>query len=284
MGFRNISAWSIRNPVPPIVLFFALLLLGIGSFMTMQVNDNPDIDFPAAEIRVSQPGAAPTEIETQITQRVESAIRSINGVDEINSHVSEGSSTTFVQFVIGTPIDRAVNDVRNAIDQIRSDLPDGILEPQVSRVDIGGDAIAYLSASSTAMTLEELSWYVDDTVTKKLLGVSGLANVSRNGGVSREIRVILDPVKLQSRGLTAVQVNQQLRQTNLNAAGGRAQIAGSEQSVRVIGNARTALLLGDTQISTGGGQTVKLSDIATVRDLYAEQRSLAIQDLYVTPR
>lgn len=278
MGFRNISAWSIRNPVPPIVLFIALLMLGIGSFLTMDVNDNPDIDFPAAQVFVTQPGAAPTEMETQITQRVEAAIRGINGVDEINSNVSEGSSSTFVQFAIGTPIDRAVNDVRNAIDQIRGDLPDGILEPQVQRVDIGGDAIAYISASSTAMTLEELSWYVDDTVSKKLLAVPGLAKVSRNGGVNREIRVILDPVKLQSLGITAVQVNQQLRQTNLNAAGGRAQIAGSEQSVRVIGNARTALVLGDTQIAVGGGRTIKLSDIATVRDLYAEQRSLAIQD------
>ncbi len=278
MGFRNISAWSIRNPVPPIVLFIALLVLGIGSFLTMDVNNEPDIDFPAAQIQVSQPGAAPTEIETQITQRIESAVRSINGVDEINSNVSEGSSSTFVQFTIGTPIDRAVNDVRNAVDQIRSSLPDGILEPQVSRVDINGDAIAYISASTTDMTLEELSWYVDDTVSKQLLAVPGLAAVSRNGGVNREIRVILDPVKLQSRGLTAVQVNQQLRQTNLNAAGGRAQIAGSEQSVRVIGNARTALKLGDTEIAVGGGQTVKLSDIATVRDLYAEQRSLAIQD------
>ncbi len=278
MGFRNISAWAIRNPVPPIVLFIALLMLGIGSFLTMDVNNDPDVDFPAAQVQVSQPGAAPTEIETQITQRIESAIRSINGVDEINSSVSEGSSSTFVQFTIGTPIDRAVNDVRNAVDQIRSSLPDGILEPQVSRVDIGGDAIAYISASTTDMTLEELSWYVDDTVSKQLLAVPGLAGVNRNGGVNREIRVILDPVKLQSRGLTAVQVNQQLRQTNLNAAGGRAQIAGSEQSVRVLGNARSALTLGDTQIAVGGGQTVKLSDIATVKDLYAEQRSLAIQD------
>ncbi len=278
MGFRNISAWAIRNPVPPIVLFIALLIAGVGSFMTMDVNDNPDIDFPAASIQVSQPGAAPTEMETQVTQRIESAVRSINGVDEINSSVSEGSSSTFVQFAIGTPIDRAVNDVRNAIDQIRSDLPDGILEPQVSRVDIGGDAIAYLSASTTDMTLEELSWYVDNTVSKRLLSVPGLAAVSRNGGVSREIRVILDPLKLQAHGLTAVQVNQQLRQTNLNAAGGRAQIAGSEQSVRVLGNAHDAFALGDTDIAVGGGRTVKLSDIAEVKDLYAEQRSLAVMD------
>ncbi len=278
MSFRNISAWSIRNPVPPIVLFIALTLAGIVSFTRMHVNDSPDIDFPAAQIQVSQPGAAPTELEKQVTQRVEAAVRSIAGVDEINSSVREGSSDTFVQFAIGTPIDRAVNDVRNAIAQIRGDLPEGILEPQVNRVDVSGGEIAYFSASTTDMTLEGLSWYVDDTVAKRLLGIQGMAAVSRNGGVNREIRVILDPLKLQSYGLTAVQVNQQLRQTNLNAAGGRAEIAGSEQSVRVIGNAQSARALSETQIGIGGGRTIKLSDIAQVKDLYAEQRAVALMD------
>src|SRR5690348_2261085 len=139
MNFRNISAWCIRNPVPPIVLFIGLLLAGIVSFMSMEVNNNPDIDFPAVSVDVGQPGAAPSEMETQITQRIESAVRGINGVDEINSSVREGSSSTFVQFKIGTPSDRAVNDVRNALSQIRGDLPEGILEPQVTRVDIAGD-------------------------------------------------------------------------------------------------------------------------------------------------
>ena len=132
MSFRNISAWSIRNPVPPLVLFVALMLAGIVSFIRMDVNDSPDIDFPGATVSIVQPGAAPTEMETQVTQRVEAAVRSVNGVEEINSSVSEGNSNTFVQFTIGTPVDRAVNDVRNAVDQIRSDLPDGILEPQVT--------------------------------------------------------------------------------------------------------------------------------------------------------
>jgi multidrug efflux pump subunit AcrB len=278
MNFRNISAWSIRNPVPPIVLFVALTIAGIVSFMRMDVNQNPDIDFPAAQVFVSQPGAAPTEMETQVTQRIEAAVRSINGVDEINSSVSEGSSSTFVQFAIGTPIDRAVEDIRTAVQQVRSELPDGILEPQVQRVNISGDAIAYIAAEASDMTLEDLSWYVDDTVSKRLLAIPGMAAVDRNGGVNREIRVILDPAKLQAQGLTAVQVNQQLRQTNLNAAGGRAQIAGSEQSVRVLGNASDAFALGQTQIAVGGGRTVKLSDIAEVKDLYAEQRSLAIMN------
>jgi multidrug efflux pump subunit AcrB len=275
---RNISSWAIRNPVVPLVLFVALTLLGIVSFMRMDVNNNPDISFPAAQVVVAQPGAAPSELETQVTQRVEAAIRGLNGVDELQSTVREGSSSTFVQFDIGTPVDRAVNDVRDAISNIRSDLPDGILEPQVIRIDADGEAIAYMAAETTDMSLEELSWFIDNTVAKRLLAVDGLSSVDRGGGVSREIRVTLDPVKLQAYGLTAAQVNAQLRQTNMNAAGGRAEIAGSEQSVRILGNARSAFDLGSKDIAIGGGRTVKLSTIATVRDLWAEQRNLALMN------
>ncbi|RYM14600.1 efflux RND transporter permease subunit [Sphingobium cupriresistens] len=278
MNFRNISAWAIRNPVTPLVLFAALMLAGIVSFMRMDVNNNPDVSFPMVSVTVSQSGAAPTELETQVTQRVEAAVRGISGVDEITSFASEGRSLTNVQFQIGTPVDRAVNDVKNAVDQIRSDLPDGILEPQVQRIDIDGGPIAYFSAEATDMTLEELSWYVDNTVAKRLLSISGMAAVNRGGGVSREIRVILDPAKLQAFGITAAQVNQQLNQVNLNAAGGRTEIAGAEQSIRVLGNARNARDLGATQIAISGARTVKLADIAQVRDMYAEQRSLALMN------
>jgi multidrug efflux pump subunit AcrB len=275
MNFRNISAWCIRNPVPPIVFFVGLMLAGIVSFMGMQVNNNPDIDFPAAEVNISQPGAAPSEMETQITQRIESAIRGVNGVDEINSSVREGNSNTFVQFEIGTPTDRAVNDIRDAIAQVRGDLPEGILEPQINRIDISGDPILFVAAETTDMTLEELSWYVDNTVAKRLLGLEGVAAVSREGGVDRQIRVVLDPAALQAQGITAAQVNQQLRQTNLNAAGGRAEIAGSEQSVRVLGNARDAYELSQTQIAVPGGRTVRLADLGEVKDAYSEQRTIA---------
>jgi multidrug efflux pump subunit AcrB len=275
MGFRNISAWSIRNPVPPIVLFILLLLAGIVSFNRMDVNDNPDITFPAVQVIVAQPGAAPSELETQVTQRIEAAVRSVNGVDEISSYVGEGNSRTFVQFDIGTPIDRAFNDVNQAISQIRSDLPDGILEPQVVRVDIAGGPITYFSAETTDMSLEQLSWFIDNRVAKELLAIDGMAQVRRSGGVDREIRVILDPSRMQSYGITASQVNAQLRQTNLNAAGGRTEIAGSEQAVRVLGNAGSAYQLGEARLSIGGGRTIRLSDVATVTDSYAEQRSLA---------
>ncbi|WP_227340313.1 efflux RND transporter permease subunit [Sphingopyxis sp. P8] len=275
MSFRNISAWCIRNPVPPIVMFVLLLLAGVVSFNRMDVNDNPDIEFPAVQVIVVQPGAAPSELETQVTQRVEAAVRSVSGVDEMSSYVSEGNSRTMVQFAIGTPIDRAYNDVNQAISQIRSDLPDGILEPRVIRVDIAGGPITYFAVETSDMTLEQLSWFVDNTVAKELLSIPGMSQVRRSGGVDREIRVILDPARMQSYGLTASQVNQQLRQVNLNAAGGRTEIAGSEQAVRVLGNADSAFQLGETHISIGGGRTIRLADVAAVTDGYAEQRNIA---------
>ena len=278
MNFRNISAWSIRNPVPSIVLFLMLTVAGIVSFVRMDINNEPDIEFPAVVVEITQPGAAPSELETQITQRVEAAVRSIEGIDEIQSFVSEGNSTTVVQLAIGTPIDRAVNEVRDSITQIRSNLPEGILEPQVSRVKINDNDLGSYTVQGRDMTIEQLSWYIDNTVAKELLSVPGMAAVERNGGVDREIRVILDPAKLASQGLTATQINQQLRQVNLNAPGGRAEIAGSEQSLRVLGNARNAYELGQTQITVGDGRTIKLADVATVRDLYAEQRSAAEVD------
>ncbi|WP_422056230.1 efflux RND transporter permease subunit [Sphingomonas sp.] len=275
MSFRNISAWSIRNPVPPIVLFLALTIAGFVSFARMDVNNDPDIDFPIVWVSISQPGAAPSELETQVTQRVEAAVRSLQGIDQIESTVSEGNSQTVIQLDIGTPIDRAVSDVRDAIAQIRGDLPDGILEPLVGRANTSDQEIATFTATGTDMTIEQLSWYVDNTVANDLLSIDGLSGVERIGGVSREIRVILNLPKIQSLGLTASQVNQQLRQVNLNAAGGRTEISGSEQSVRVLGNAQDARALAETRIAIGGDRNVRLGDIADVKDLYAEQRSLA---------
>ncbi len=275
MNFRNVSSWCIRNPVFPIVLFVGLMLAGLIAFARMQVNNAPDIDFPAAIVSVSQPGAAPGEMETQVTQRVESAVRGITGVEEISSTIREGNSTTFVQFELGTPTDRAVNDVRNVISQIRSNLPDGILEPQIQRVDAEDEPFSYVGAQTTDMTLEQLSWYIDNTVAKRLLGLEGVAAVSRVGGVDRNIRVILDPAALQAQGITAAQVNQQLRQNNMNGAGGRAEVAGSEQSVRVLGNAPDAYQLSQTQISLPGGRFVKLADLGDVKDSNSEQRSIA---------
>nr|WP_166177883.1 efflux RND transporter permease subunit [Altererythrobacter segetis] len=276
MNFRNISAWSIRNPIVPIVFFIGLTLAGLVSFSRMDVNNSPDIDFPAVNVSISQPGAAPTEIETQITQKVEAAVRSVNGVDEIQSTASEGNSNTTVTFVIGTDSNNAVNEVKNALDQVRGDLPDGILEPRVTKIEAGGNGpIGYFAVSADDMTMEQLSWFIDDTISRRLLSIEGMATVSRAGGVDREIRVVLDPAKMQSLGVTASAVNQALRQVNTDAAGGAAQIAGSRQSVRVLGNAGNALELSNTRINLGGGRTIRLDQVGKVYDGFSEQKSIA---------
>ena len=275
MDFSKISAWSIRNPIVSIILFAGLVIAGVLSFLRMDVQQDPDIEFPVVIVRISQPGAAPAEIENQITQRVEAAVQTLEGVENISSTASEGSSMTVIEFAIGTDIAEAVNEVKAAVDQIRGELPEGILEPNIFRQLTSSQPIVFFGASADDMTLEQLSWFIDDTVTKRLLTVEGLAEVDRNGGVDREILVILDPARMQALGVTAAQVNTVLRQLNVNAAGGQAEIAGSRQSVRVLGNADSAYELSQTQIALGNGRTVKLDQIARVSDAYGELRSLA---------
>ena len=267
MNLQNISAWCIRNPIVPIVLFAGLILAGLISFSRMEVQNDPDIEFPAVRVTIAQPGAAPTEIEKQITQKVEAAVRTINGIESIGSTASEGVSNTGIQFQIGVDINEAVNEVKNAVDQARSDMPDGILEPQVYKLQGSSFPFAYYAISADDMTMEQLSWFVDDTVTKRLQSIPGMATVQRGGGVDREIMVTLDPARMQSLGVTASQVNLALRSLNLNAAGGKAEIGGSRQSVRVLGNAADAYELSQAEISVGAGKFIKLGEFPVQRNI-----------------
>jgi multidrug efflux pump subunit AcrB len=272
---RNISAWAIRHPVPPLVLFMVLMFVGVTAFIRLPVNLNPDVTYPGVTVTVTQPGAAPTEIETQVLQKIEGAVASVGNVRNVTSRATEGVAFLIIEFQIGTPLDRAVNDVRDAIARVRSQLPEGIQEPTVGRIDVDGGAMVYYAVSSTSLSPEQLSWFVDNTVTKRLLALSGVAQVNRAGGVDREIRIELDPARTQALGITAVEVNQQLRSLNVDAPGGRAQLAGGEQSIRVLGGARTAEQLGATRIQLAGGRFARLDDIADVHDGIAEVRTIS---------
>jgi hydrophobe/amphiphile efflux-1 (HAE1) family protein len=272
---KNISAWAIRHPLPPIVLFVVLLFMGIVAFVRLPVTADPDVSFPAVYIGIAQPGAAPQELETQVMQKVEGAVSGIGAIDNITSWAVEGQANVMVQFEIGTPIDRAVADVRDAVAKVRVQLPQGIQEPTVQRINTDGGPMVFYAVSSSAMTEEELSWFVDNTITKRLLQVTGVAQVQRGGGVNREIRVELDPARMQALGITAAEVNEQLRALNLDSPGGRAQVGGAEQSIRVLGGARTAAALAQAQIMLPGGRFARLADLAEVRDSVGEIRSIA---------
>jgi len=272
---KKISAWAITHPVFPLVLFAVLFVFGVVAFIRLPITLNPDVSAPFVQVTISEPGAAPSEIETQILQKVEGAVAGIGNVKNITSWATEGVAQTVVEFRIGTPIDRATSDVRDAVARVRADLPQGIQEPQVRRIDIDGGPIVYYAVSSASMSEEQLSWFVDDTITKRLLAVSGVAQVTRSGGVNREMRVDLDPVRMESYGITAGEVSRQLRDVNLDAAGGRSQVGGAEQSIRILGGTHTAMQLADLRLTMPDGRVVRLGDIADVRDGTEEVRSIS---------
>lgn len=271
----NFSAWAIRNPVAPLLAFFMLMVLGWQSFNSLPITRFPNIDVPLVAVVVAQPGAAPAEMETQVTKEVEDAVSGISGVKNVTSTITDGNSQTLVEFRMEVPTDKAVQDVKDAIDKIRGDLPGDVEAPIVSRIDVEGQAIMTFAVSAPNMTMEELSWFVDDTITRSLQGRPGVGKVDRYGGADREIRIELDPVRLGSYGLTAQQVSQQLRLTNANLGGGRSELGTSEQAIRTLGNADTVARLSNTTIAVGGGRHVRLSDLGTINDTYEELRSFS---------
>ena len=275
----NVSAWSIRSPIPAIVFFSVLTLLGYSAFKNLAIERFPNIDIPIVAVTIMQSGAAPAELETQVTKKVEDSISSLNGIWHVVSTVTDGVSTTVIQFNVGAvDVDRALNDVKDKIANIRGDLPRSINEPIISRVDVEGLPFVTYAASSPGMTAEQLSWFVDDTVTRELQGVKGVGSVSRAGGVDREIRVALDPQKLLSLGVTAAAVNQQVQANNLDVGGGRGQVAGQEQAIRTLAGARKVSDLAALPVALPGGRKVRLDELGAVEDTSAEQRTFARLD------
>ena len=271
----NFSAWSIRNPIAPILAFFMLMVLGWQAFNALPITRFPNIDVPLVAVTVTQSGAAPAEMEAQVTKEIEDAVAGITGVKNIISTVTDGVSTTAVEFRMEVPTDKAVQDVKDAIDQIQGDLPGDVEAPIVTRIDVEGQAIMTFGVSAPDMSLEELSWFVDDKITRSLQGRPGVGRVDRYGGADREIRIELDPVKLDSFGITASAVNAQLRATNTDLGAGRAQIGSSEQAIRTLGDAATAESLAKTTIALPSGRYVRLGDLGEIVDTYQELRSFS---------
>lgn len=275
---RNISAWAIRNPIATLVLFLLLTIGGLAAFPALRINNTPDIDLPAVLVTILHPGAAPSELEMQVTRRVEDAIAGISDIKHITSYAQDGTSITVVEFALGKDPDRATNEVRDKIAQIRADLPASIRDPIISRIEITGGAILTYTVGAPHMDQAQLSWFVTDTVAKALQAIPGVAQVNRVGGVEREIRVALKPDRLLALGITAAQVNEQLRAANINLPGGRGTLGVSEQSIRTLGSADSVEALRARPIILPGGRTARLEEIAEVTDSNAEIRTAARLD------
>ncbi len=274
----NVSAWAIRHPIPPIVLFIVLLVVGLNSFSGLDIDSLPNLDQPTVTVTVTQPGAAPSELETQVARKVEDAVAGLGDIDVITTTVNDGVTVTTIQFVFGTNTDRAVNDVRNAVEKIRQDLPQDAQDPVVTRVDFAGGAVVVYAVSAPSMNAEELSWFVDNDLAKELLSLRGVSQVQRSGGVDRQIRVNLAPDRLMALGISAADVNAQLRALNINLPGGRGKIGEREQSIRTLGSARTVEELANSEIMLPQGRTARLRELGRVEDGTAERTQLARLD------
>lgn len=273
---RNISSWAIKNPIVPIVLFLVLTIAGIGSFFRLPINSNPDISFPAFTVNVGMPGAAPRELENQVAVKIEGALASIEGVKTMNTTLRTGSSTTFVELQIGTDITKAVDDARAAVSSVRSELPNDIYEPQVSRIDFNDqEPLAIYSVKSTKLTPEEVSWLIDREINRKLLAVKGVGRVERWGGAERQITVDIDPSRLSAFGVTAADVSRALRTQNVDLPAGTAESGAGEQPIRALGSAKTVEDLANLPIGLPGGRVLRLSDVADVRDGATEMRGVS---------
>ncbi len=268
----NVSAWSIRNPIPAILLFILLTLAGIVAFKGMKIQQFMDVDLPMVTVTASLPGAAPSQMETEVARKIENSLASLQGIKHIYAKTQDGIAIVTAEFRLEKGTQEAVDDVRDAVSRIRADLPADIKDPVISRVNLSGAPILTFTVSSSRMDDEALSWFVDNTVTKRLLAVRGVGAVARVGGVIREVHIDLDPDRLLALRATAAEVSRQLRQIQQEASGGRSDISGAEQSIRTLATVQTAEALGEMEIALNEDRRIRLNQVAKVTDTVGEIR------------
>ncbi|MFM2434739.1 MAG: hypothetical protein RL063_718 [Pseudomonadota bacterium] len=272
----NISTWCIRNPIPAIMLFVMLCFGGLISFKAMKIQNFPDLDLPTITVTASLPGASPSQLETEVARKIENAIATLQGLKHITSKVQDGNVTIISEFRLEKPVQEALDDVRSAVSKVRTDLPSDLRDPIVTKLDLASAPILAITVSSAHRDDEALSWFVDDVVTKKLLTVRGVGAVNRVGGVSREIIIALDPVKLQALGATAADISRQLRVIQRESAGGRMNLGVGEQPVRTLANVASVAEIRSMQLSLADGRHIQLDQVAKVEDSVSEPRALAL--------
>lgn len=272
----NVSTWSIKNPIPAVMLFFLLTVAGLFSFSSMKIQQFPDIELPTVLVTASLPGASPSQLENDVARKIENSLATLQQLKHIYTKIQDGVVSITVEFNLEKDTQEAVDDVRSAVSRVRADLPTDLRDPVINKLELSGAPVLAYTIASTAFDEEGLSWYVDDTITKTLLNVKGVGAVSRVGGVTRQVVVELDPLKMQALGVSALDVSRQLRNTQLEAAGGRADLGLGEQPLRTIATVENASQLNDISITLSNGRRVQLPEIATISDTVADRRSAAL--------
>ena len=277
----NFSALSIRNPIPAIMLFVLLTVAGLLAFNASKVQDFPDIELPIVTVTATLDGAAPAQLETEVARKMEDSIATLQGIKNIYTRVLDGVATVTVEFILERDPADAVNDVRDAVSRVRADMPAELRDPTVTKTATAGRVVSTFTVAASAganLDDQDLSWFVDNDVSKRLLSVPGLGAVKRVGGVTREVRVELIEERMAALRVSALDVSRQLRNVQREAPGGRGDVAGVEQSVRTLATVQTAQQLAAMDIPLPDGRHVRLDQVANVSDTVAEPRALAEQD------
>jgi multidrug efflux pump subunit AcrB len=274
----NVSTWSIKNPIPSIVFFILLTFAGVVGFKMSGVQDFPDIELPIVTVTATLPGAAPAQLETEVARRIENSLATLQGVKHIYTNILDGTVSVSVEFNLEKNVGEATNEVRDAVSQVRADLPAELRDPVISKVSTTGRPVLTYVVSSSSLDQEALSWFVDNAATKRVLTVAGVGRVARLGGVTREIRVELNQTRMSSLGVTAADISHQLRRVQQEVPGGRGDVGGAEQSVRTIATVKTVAELASIDIPLQDGRRVRLDQVATVIDTVEEPRALALKD------
>lgn len=274
----NVSSYSIRNPLVAILLFVLLTMGGVYGFLQMKVQQFPDIDLPAVVVTVTLPGAAPAQLENDVAKKIENQLTSINGIKHIRSSLQTGVATISTEFILDKDIQEAVDDVRSAVGEVRGDLPAAVNEPIITKVSTSGFPIVTYTVSADNMSVEDLSWFVDDTITKRLSDIQGVGSISRIGGLEREITVAADPIALSGLQFSIIQLSQQIAGIQQDSSGGEAEVGKTTQTIRVLGAVERADELNELQIAVPTGGTQALGRMAEVTDGPADRSSVAKLD------
>ncbi|OWV78591.1 RND transporter [Rhizobium sp. N122] len=274
----NFSAWSIRNPVPAILLFVMLTVGGLLAFKQLPIQNFPDMDLPTINVTATLEGAAPTQLETEVARKIEDGLAALSYLDHITTTITDGTVSIKVSFKLEKDSETALNEVRNAVDGVKGDLPAQMETPVVSKVTVQSSALVTYAVRSTALNETELSWFVDNDLTKALLSVPGVGQVNRIGGIDREVHVDLDPATMASLGVTAATVSAQLKAVQTDTSGGLGEIGGTRQTLRTLGALPSVEALKGLKIPLANGQQVRLDDVASVTDSFAERSSMAYLD------
>lgn len=274
----NISAWAVKNPIPSLILFILLTLAGFMGFKSMKVQNFPDLDLPTVTVTANLPGASPSQLENQVARKIENSIAKLQGLRHITTKIQDGSVTITSEFRLEKPVQEAVDDVRSAVSEVRADLPNDLREPIVRKLDLASSPILAFTIASTKMDDEDLSWFVDDALTKKLLTVKGVGSVTRVGGVTRQVWVELDTTKLQSLNASAADISRQLGLIQMETSGGLTKLSNSEQPIRTIATVKSAQELASMTITLSDGRQFRLNEIAEIKDTFAEPKSAALLD------